>query len=130
MSDQFILSEKQMSRISPFFPLAHGVLRVDDWRVMSGIVYVIRHVLQCKDATKELGPHKILYNRFIRWRRVGVFDHIFKYLAGEGPKTQRIMIASTHLKTHRTAACLLKRITSLSYLPKEGWTEFKTSCRL
>lgn len=109
MNDLFLLSEKQMSRISPFFPLAHGVPRVDDRRVISGIVYVIRHGLQWKDAPKEYGPHKTLYNRFIRWSRMGVFDRIFASLAGDGPKAQRIMIDSTHLKAHRTAASLLKK---------------------
>lgn len=42
VSELFLLSESQMERISPFFPLAHGVPRVDDRRVLSGIVYVIR----------------------------------------------------------------------------------------
>ena len=109
MSDLFLLSEKQMSRISPFFPLAHGIPRVDDRRVVSGIVYVIRHGLQWKDAPKGYGPHKTQYNRFIRWSRMGVFDRIFASLAAEGPKAQRIMIDSTHLKAHRTAASLLKK---------------------
>ena len=58
-----------------------------------GIVYVIKHGLQCKDALKKYGPHKTLYNRFIRWSRMGVFDRIFAGLAGEGPKPERIMIA-------------------------------------
>ena len=48
MDDLFLLSERQMARISPFFPLAHGVPRVDDRRVVSGIVYVIRNGLQWK----------------------------------------------------------------------------------
>ena len=63
----FLLSERQMARISPYFPLSHGIPRVDDRRVVSGIVYVIRNGLQWKDAPKEYGPHKTLYNRFIRW---------------------------------------------------------------
>ncbi|KAB2719218.1 transposase, partial [Brucella intermedia] len=50
MSDLFLLSERQMARIEPHFPLAHGVPRVDDRRVVSGIVYVIKHGLQWKDA--------------------------------------------------------------------------------
>ena len=72
MVDLFLLSEGQMARISPFFPLSHGVPRVDDRRVVSGIVYVIRNGLQWKDAPKDYGPHKTLYNRFIRWSRLGV----------------------------------------------------------
>ncbi|PTM40491.1 transposase [Bosea sp. 124] len=109
MNDLFLLSERQMTRISPHFPLSHGVPRVDDRRVVSGIVYIIRSGLQWKDAPKGYGPHKTLYNRFIRWSRLGVFDRIFAGLAGEGPKPERIMIDATHLKAHRTAASLLKK---------------------
>ncbi len=109
MSDLFLLSERQMARISPYFPLSHGVSRVDDRRVVSGIVYVIKHGLQWKDAPQGYGPHKTLYNRFMRWSRLGLFDRIFAGLAGEGPKPERIMIDATHLKAHRTAAHLLKK---------------------
>ena len=77
--------------------------------MVSGIVYVIRNGLQWKDAPAGYGPHKTLYNRFMRWSRLGVFDRIFAALAGEGPKPQRIMIDATHLKAHRTAASLLKK---------------------
>ena len=108
MAELFLLSERQMARIAPYFPLAHGVPRVDDRRVVSGIVYVIRNGLHWKDAPKEYGPHKTLYNRFIRWSRLGVFNRIFASLAGEGPRPERIMIDATHLKAHRTAASLLK----------------------
>ena len=109
MSDLFLLNERQMARIEPHFPLAHGIPRVDDRRVISGIVYVIKHGLQWKDAPKDYGPHKTLYNLFIRWSRLGVFDRIFAVLAGDGPKPERIMIDATHLKAHRTAASLLKK---------------------
>ena len=109
MDDLFLLSERQMALISPFFPLAHGVPRVDDRRVVSGIVYVIRNGLQWKDAPKGYGPHKTLYNRFIRWSRLGDVRPRFAALAGQGPRPERIMIDSTHLKAHRTAASLLKK---------------------
>jgi transposase len=122
MADLFLLSERQMARISPFFPLAHGVPRVDDRRVVSGIVYVIKHGLQWKDAPKGYGPHKTLYNRFIRWSRLGVFDRIFASLSAQGAKPERIMIDTTHLKAHRTAASLLKKgfFPAVSAAPKAG----------
>ena len=56
MSDLFLLSKAQMARISPHFPLSHGVPRVDDRRVVSGIIYVIRNGLQWRDAPKALWP--------------------------------------------------------------------------
>lgn len=122
MSDLFLLSERQMARIAAYFPRSHGVPRVDDRRVVSGIVYVIKHGLQWKDAPKGYGPHKTLYNRFIRWSRLGVFDRIFAGLSGEVPTPERIMIDATHLKAHRTAASLLKKglFPVVSGAPKAG----------
>ena len=109
MSDLFLLSEKQLRRIEPYFPLSHGIPRVDDRRVLSGIIFVIRNGLRWRDAPAAYGPHKTLYNRFIRWSRLGVFDRIFEALAARGGKPDRIMIDATHLKAHRTAASLLKK---------------------
>ncbi|BCK77306.1 transposase [Acetobacter aceti NRIC 0242] len=93
----------------PFFPLAHGVPRVDDRRVLSGIVYVICNGLQWKDAPKVYGSHKSLYNRFIRCSRLGVFDRIFVALTEQAGRSMCLMIDVTHLKAHRTAASLLKK---------------------
>jgi transposase len=67
MPELFLLSERQLARIAPFFPLSHGVPRVDNRRVLSGIIYVIRHGLQWKVAPNGYGPHKTLYNRFVHW---------------------------------------------------------------
>jgi transposase len=109
MRDLLWLSAAQMRRIEPYFPLSHGIARVDDRRVISGIIFVIRNGLRWRDAPKDYGPHKTIYNRFIRWSRLGVFNKIFAALAAQGPKPQRLMIDATHLKTHRTAASLLKK---------------------
>lgn len=109
MSDLYLLTDAQMSRLVRFFPRSHGVPRVDDRRVVSGIVYVIRSGVQWKDAPRGYGPHKTLYNRFVRWSRLGVFDRIFVALSEEAGTPERLMIDSTHLKAHRTAASLLKK---------------------
>ncbi|MEZ5918983.1 MAG: IS5 family transposase [Alphaproteobacteria bacterium] len=109
MSELFLLSKKQFNRIKPYFPLSHGVPRVDDLRVVSGIIYVIKNGLQWKDAPKGYGPHKTLYNRFVRWSKMGIFNRIFAELAGKAGTPDRLMIDATHLKAHRTAASLLKK---------------------
>ncbi len=109
MSDLIWLSKEQLSRIEPYFPLSHGVPRVDDRRVLSGIIFVIRNGLRWRDAPKEYGPHKTLYNRFIRWSRLGVFDRIFSNLSAQGDVSETLMIDATHLKAHRTASSLLKK---------------------
>ena len=109
MSDLLMLSKTQFNRIKPYFPLSHGVPRVDDLRVISGIVYVIRNGLMWKDAPRGYGPPKTLYNRFVRWSRMGVFNRIFTQLAAKAGTPERLMIDATHLKAHRTAASLLKK---------------------
>ena len=109
MTNLFWLSGAQLERIEPHFPLSHGMPRVDDRRVVSGIVFVIKNGLRWRDAPKEYGPHKTLYNRFIRWSRMGVFDGIFADLAGQSGAPDRLIVDSTHLKAHRTAASLLKK---------------------
>ena len=109
MTEMILLSDAQMARISPFFPLSHGRPRVDDRRVISGIIFVIRNGLRCRDVPASYGPHKTIYNRFIRWSEMGVFGRIFVALAKGGGDTEEIIIDATHLKAHRTAASLLKK---------------------
>ena len=109
MSDLIWLSEAQMRRIEPYFPLSHGVPRVDDRRIISGIIFVIRNSLRWRNAPADYGPPKTIYNRFIRWSRLGVFNKIFLALSAKGGKPDQLMIDATHLKAHRTAASLLKK---------------------
>jgi len=109
MADLFWLTKAQIRRIEPYFPLSHGVPRVDDQRVVSGILHVIRNGLRWRDAPAEYEPHKTLYNRFVRWSRLGVFNRIFARLAGRKGEPDRLMIDATHLKAHRTTASLLKK---------------------
>ena len=77
--------------------------------MLSSTIYVLRQGLWWRDAPAAYGPHKTLYNRFVRWSRMGVFDRIFAALAGEAGEPDRLIIDSTHLKAHRTAASLLKK---------------------
>ena len=109
MSQLFYLSAEQLERIKPFFPRSHGIPRVDDRKVISGIIYVIKHGLQWQDAPREYGPYKTLYNRFLRWSQMGIFNNIFTELAKTAGQDGQVMIDATHLKAHRTATSLLKK---------------------
>ena len=109
MGDLFWLTEAQMERLKPFFPLSHGVPRVDDRRVLSGIIFVNRNGLRWRDAPPIYGPHKTLYNRWYRWSRMGVFARILLELVRQDVETEMIMIDATYLKAHRTASSLRKK---------------------
>lgn len=108
-TDLYYLTQAQLERIRPYFPLSHGVSRVDDRKVLSGIIYVIKNGLQWKDTPREYGAHKTLYNRFIRWNRMGIFNKIFMELSRKNGPVEQLMIDATHLKAHPTAASLLKK---------------------
>lgn len=53
MSDLFWLSDSQMARLEPYFPKSHGKPRVNDRRVLSGIIFVNRNGLRQRDAPRE-----------------------------------------------------------------------------
>ncbi|WP_353351594.1 transposase, partial [Aquicoccus sp. SU-CL01552] len=73
MSYLFWLIDKQMARLCPYFPKSHGKPRVDDRRVLSGIIFINRNDLHWSDAPKECGPPKTPYNRRKQWSDLGVF---------------------------------------------------------
>ena len=50
MTEMILLSEAQMARILRFFPLSHGIPRVDDPRVISEIIFVIHNGLRWRDV--------------------------------------------------------------------------------
>lgn len=106
MSNLFWLSDEQMERLKPFFPKSHGKPRVDDRRVLSGIIFINRNGLRWCDAPREYGPPKTLYNRWKRWGEMGVFARMMEGLASEGGEEKVVMIDATYLKAHRTASSL------------------------
>jgi transposase len=106
MSDLFWLTYEQMARLQPFFPRSHGRPRVDDRRVLSGIIFVNRNGLRWRDAPRDYGPAKTLYNRWKRWSDKGVFVAMMDGLSARGTERKTIMIDATYLKAHRTASSL------------------------
>ena len=107
MSNLFWLTDEQMARLQPYFPKSHGRQRVDDRRVLSGIIFVNRNGLRWCDAPKEYGPSKTLYNRWKRWGDKGIFLQMMECLAvPEAAERMNIMIDATYLKAHRTASSL------------------------
>ena len=71
--ESFWLTDGQMERLKPFFPKSHGKPRVDDRRVLSGMIFINRNGSRWCDAPREYGPPKTLCNRWKRWGDMGVF---------------------------------------------------------
>jgi transposase len=98
-----------MERLKPFFPKSHGIPRVDDRRVLTGIIFININGLRWRDAPAEYGPHKTLYNRWKRWREKGIFARIMAGLAAKRREAKTVMIDATYLKAHRTATSLPRK---------------------
>lgn len=92
MSNLFWLTDAQMARLQPFFPKSHGKSRVDDWRVLSGIIFFNHNGLRWCDAPREYGPPKTLYNRWKRWSDKGIFARMMDGLAAEAAVPKTVMI--------------------------------------
>ena len=105
MSSNFWLTVEQFNKINPLLPnKSRGVPRVDDRRVLTGIIFCIQRGYRWTDVPAEYGPAKTLYNRYKRWSEAGVFEHVFGTLARDGADLSTLMIDASHIKTHRIAA--------------------------
>jgi transposase len=99
------LSDEQWRQIEPRLPQdVRGKARVDDRRVISGIVHVIKSGCRWCDCPPEYGPPTTIYNRFVRWAERGVWERLSRELAARGRSTQTQMIDATHVKAHRSAS--------------------------
>ena len=105
MAEPYLLTKRQMARLAPLLPHdTRGVARVDDRRVISGIVHVLRSGCRWVDAPPAYGPRKTLYNRFVRWAAKGVWERVFLALAEAGGPPASILLDSSVMKAHRCAA--------------------------
>jgi transposase len=101
----FWLTDAQWAKIEPHLPTdVRGKERVDDRRVISGILHVLKSGCRWCDCPPEYGPHTTIYNRFARWAKRGVWEQLFDKLASRGRSNDTQMIDSTHIKAHRSAS--------------------------
>ena len=105
MSRYFYLSDAQWSAIQPhLLPDKGRKPRIDDRKVISGILHVLQSGCRWKDAPSEYGAYTTLYNRYNRWSKRGIWQYLFREIVGTlSDEDQVIAIDSTHIKAHRCA---------------------------
>ena len=106
MSCLFWLSDARMARLEPYFPKSHGKPPVDDRPVLVRIIFINRNGLRWRDAPRDYGPHKTVYNRWKRWSDKGIFAQMMVGLAVDHGEERTVMIDATYLEAHRTASSL------------------------
>jgi transposase len=100
------LSDCEWSAIAPMLPnKPRGIPRVDDRRVLNGIFWVLRSGAPWRDLPDIYGPHTTCYNRFVRWRRAGVWDRIMDALAAAHDAAVQ-MIDTSVVRVHQHGACI------------------------
>ena len=105
MRDLFWLSDEAWSVLDPHLPKNQpGKPRVDDRRVISGILHILKTGGRWRDVPPEYGPAKTIYNRYARWARRGIWQRIFAKVATTSSVPEELCLDSTHVKAHRSAA--------------------------
>ncbi len=122
MSHLFWLSEQQINTIKPFFLLSHGIARVDDRKVISGIIYVIKNGLRSVNVQVRVGRETVWKTKLLRSNNA-VAESFFHTLKSE-------LVYGDHFKNEEEAKAKImwyiemyynrKRMhSSLNYLTPE-----------
>ena len=105
---RYELNDHEWAAIKPFLPnKPRGIPRVNDRRVLNGIFWVLRSGAPWRDVPDNFGPYTTCYNRFVRWRRAGVWARIMNALAGAHDAAVQ-MIDTSIVRVHQHGACITR----------------------
>jgi transposase len=105
MANEFWLSDSQWARIEELLPRNQpGARRTDDYRVISGIIHVLKSGCPWRNCPSVYGPYTTIYNRWNRWSQRGIWDRLFEALREFSLADEFQAIDSTTTKAHRSAA--------------------------
>jgi transposase len=105
---RYELADNEWSAIRPMLPnKPRGVPRVNDRRVLNGIFWVLRSRAPWRDLPDDFGPYTTCYNRFVRWRRAGVWAKIMNAFAGAHDAAVQ-MIDTSIVRVHQHGACITR----------------------
>jgi transposase len=103
---RYELADYEWTAIRPMLPnKPRGVPRVNDRRVLNGIFWVLRSGAPWRDLPAAFGPYTTCYNRFVRWRRAGVWGRIIDALAAAHDAAVQ-MIDTSIVRVHQHGSCI------------------------
>jgi transposase len=105
---RYELTDYEWAAIKPMLPnKPRGVPRVNDRRVLNGIFWVLRSGAPWRDVPDDFGPYTTCYNRFVRWRRAGVWSRILDAIAAAHDVSVQ-MIDTSIVRVHQHGACIIR----------------------
>jgi transposase len=105
---RYELTDHEWTAIRPMLPnKPRGVPRVNDRRVLDGVFWVLRSGAPWRDLPDNFGPYTTCYNRFVRWRRAGVWGRILNALAAVHDASVQ-MIDTSIVRVHQHGACIIR----------------------
>ncbi len=117
---RYDLTDFEWRAIKPLLPnKPRGVPRVDDRRVLNGIFWVLRSGAPWRDLPEHYGPRTTCYNRFVRWRKAGVWDQLMDAISAEYDGGVQ-MIDSTSIRAHQQAATGKKGVSIIVSVAAEA----------
>jgi transposase len=101
---RYELTDFEWSVIEPLLPnKPRGVPRADDRKVLNGIFWRLRTGSPWGDIPERYGPPTTCYNRFVRWRKIGVWDKLFDAVS-KAYDGDLQMVDSSSIRVHQHAA--------------------------
>ncbi|WP_155804603.1 IS5 family transposase, partial [Magnetospirillum fulvum] len=101
---RYELTDYEWSIIQPLLPnKSRGVPRVDDRKVLNGILWRFRTGSPWAEIPERYGPATTCYNRFVRWRKAGVWDRLLEDVS-KAYDGDIVMIDSTCVRVHQHGA--------------------------
>src|SRR5712691_10696191 len=119
---RYELTDYEWAAIKPMLPnKPRGVRRVNDRRVLDGILWVLRSGAPWRDLPNAFGPYTTCYNRFVRWRRAGVWAKIMNAVAGTHNAAVQ-MIDTSIVRVHQHGSCITRNRRQSMGLSRGGLT--------
>jgi DNA replication protein DnaC len=103
---RFALRDDQWDLIKDFLPGREGHIggtAADNRLFVEAVLFRYRAGVPWRDFPERFGDWKIVYQRFNRWAKSGIFERIFKMLA-EDHDNEYMMIDATIVRAHQHSA--------------------------
>jgi transposase len=117
---RYELTEFEWAVIQPLLPnKSRGVPRVDDRRVLNGIFWRLRSGSPWSDIPERYGPYTTCYNRFVRWRKAGIWDRLMDEVTKRHDGDIQ-MIDSSSVRVHQHAANGKRGVEIIAWVVREA----------